>query len=228
VTNGYTLTVVSGCPRWSVPKFIDRCQQLINDKKLGWVENQSGEQVKVVCYSRDRSKLAEHVVPLLTRRIRYNWIGLDSKKRLVSFNLMTYLSMWLDFRRHFIKRRLRHEIKVTTAQLEAEEAKLKAAENLDATMKALRASDPAAALRKALKINARQVKVLLRASIRTLTQRGEDKQRNTVINLQKHLESCRKSLGDIDGVIRTELNGLKPHLDGRRMEIGGFDGGSGI
>jgi topoisomerase-4 subunit A len=225
VTNGYTLTVTSGCPRWTIPKFVEQCQQLISDNGLGWVENQSGEHVKVVCYARDRAKLLDNALPLLTRRIRYNWLALGSGKGIVEFNLWKYLTTWLDFRREVVERHLRLQVRVTQRQLEAEDAKLKAAQDLDKTIKALRAKNPMAALQKALGINVRQAKVILRASIRTLTRRGENKQRQVVEDLEAFLSQCQESLEDIDGVVLAELECLKPYFDGRKTELGVSNGG---
>jgi len=225
VTNGYNLTVLSGCPRWTIPKFVEQCQQLVADGGLGWVENQSGENVKVVCYARDRAKLLDNVVPLLTRRIRYNWLALGKDKQIVEFNLWKYLTTWLDFRRQMVDLHLRFQIRVTERQLEAEEAKLKAAEDLDVTFKALREKNPLEALQKALGINARQAMAVLKASIRTLTHRGETKQRHAVADLEQYLCHCHGSLENIDGVILAELECLKPFFDGRRTETGVSNGG---
>lgn len=226
VTNGYTLTVTSGCPRWAIPKFVEQCQQLISDNKMGWVENQSGENVKVVCYARDRDKLLSNVVPLLTRRIRYQWLALGKDKQIVEFNLWTYLNMWLDFRRSFAALHLQLQIRVAKRQLEAEEAKLKAAQNLDQTIAAIRSKNPLSALQKALEINERQAKLVLRASIRTLTRKGEAHQRRSVEELQEHLDHCRSCLEDIDGVILTELESLKTYFDDRQTEMGVSNGGA--
>lgn len=226
VTNGYTLTVISGCPRWSIPKFVEQCQQLVADNKLGWVENQSSELVKVVCYARDRDKLLSNVVPLLTRRIRYQWLALGADKQIIEFNLWKYLTTWLDFRRGVAQMHLRLQVKVAKRQLEAEIAKLKAAQNLDATIKALRSKNAMAALQKALGINERQAIIILKASIRTLTRRGEAKQRQTVSNLEETLKQCEAALNDIDGVILAELESLKPYFDERQTELGVLNGGS--
>jgi DNA gyrase/topoisomerase IV subunit A len=225
VTNGYTLTVTSGCPRWTIPKFVEQCQQLVADNGLGWVENQSGEHVKVVCYARDRAKLLENAVPLLTRRIRYNWLALGKDKQIVSFNLWKYLATWLNFRREMVDLHLRLQIRVTERQLEAEDAKLKAAQDLDQTIKALRSKRPLDALQKALGINDRQAKVILKASIRTLTHRGETRQRKMVADLEQFLSQCQEGLEDIDGCILAELEDLKPYFDGRRTELGVSNGG---
>lgn len=225
VTNGYMLTVTSGCPRWSIPKFMDQCQQLISDNGLGWVENQSGEKVKVVCYAQDQEKLLSNVIPLLTRNIRYNWLALGENKQIVEFNLLKYLTTWLDFRRKVVEDHLRYQIRVTTRQLEAEEARLKAAEDLDKTIKALRERDPLAALQTALEITVRQAKVILKSSIRTLTRRGETKQRHAVADLEQYLNYCQMSLEDIDGVILGELEALKPYFDERTTELGVSNGG---
>lgn len=225
VTNGYTLTVTSGCPRWTIPKFVEQCQQLVADNGLGWVENQSGENVKVVCYSRDRAKLLDNVVPLLTRRIRYNWLALGKDKQIIEFNLWKYLSTWLNFRREVVALHLQLQIRVTQRQLEAEDAKLKAAQDLDKTIKALRSKRPVDALQKALGINERQAKVVLKASIRTLTHRGETRQRQAVAELEQFLSQCQEGLEDIDGRILAELESLKPYFDGRRTELGVSNGG---
>jgi DNA gyrase/topoisomerase IV subunit A len=225
VTNGYTLTITSGCPRWSIPQFVEKCQQLISDSGLGWVENQSGEQVKVVCFARDKAKLL-NVIPLLTRRIGYNWLALGANKEIVGFNLWDYLSQWLDFRRGVVKAHLRLQIKTIKRKLEAEEAKLRATRDLDKTIKALREPDPLEALQKALGINERQAHVILRASIRTLTRRGETEQQHLVADMEQALHYCREELKDIDGVILTELESLKPYFDDRKTELGEINGGN--
>jgi len=220
VTNGYTITVTSGCPRWNIPKFVEQCQQLVLAGGLGWVENQSSEQIKVVCYARDKAKLLDNILPLLTRRIRYNWLALDENKHVIQFNLWTYINAWLDYRRKVVKRHLQHELDLTKRQLEADDAKLRAAEDLAKTMKALRSKKPLEALQEKLGLNKRQAKVILNASIRTLTNKGEVKQRHIVSELEQYLSHCQGWLDDIDGKVLAELDSLQPYFDQRKTELG--------
>jgi DNA gyrase/topoisomerase IV subunit A len=207
---------------------MEKCQALVAEGKLGWVSNESGEKVKVVCYSREVEKLEDNVVPLLFRRLTYNWIALDDAKKPITFNLPSYCQSWLNTRRQTVKIHLEVRLKRLRRQQETEEAKLIVVQHLDEAITALRAPDPEGyALpkfferhdksgKKDPKKFARQTEVVLKSSMSLITRASEKRQKELIQKLKEEIQDVTKRLKDIDGVVLEELGSLKPYFDERR------------
>jgi DNA gyrase/topoisomerase IV subunit A len=229
VKNGYHLIVESGCPHWNLATFVERCQTLVAENELGWVANESGETIKVVCYSRYRERLEEHIVPLLQRKVSYNWIALDANKNPISFNLKSYCQLFLESRRQIVRQYLDYRLANLKKQKEVEEAKLLVVRHLDEAITALRAPKPREyALPRFFKRYdskptedseqkyMRQTEVILKSSLNSLTRASEEKQRKELKRLKSEIKEVSDCIKDIDGVIYKELDSLKVYFDERR------------
>jgi hypothetical protein len=209
VKGGYQLVVKSAAPTWSVSQFIDKCEKLVASNYITYVANESGEELRVVVFARQPNRLKDKVLPLLRKRVRYNWVALQDKKPL-KLNLVTYLDRWLTWRQAVTKQHLEYQLKQLERQLLSEEAKLAAVRNLDATVKALRSSKPKLNLRKALNLtHPLQVRVILSSSLSLLTRLGEKNQAARVADLKKRVTAVKAQLKDVSGVVRQQLLDLK-------------------
>lgn len=214
---GYTLLVNSPCPYFSVPRFLDQCEKLRSKNKVGWCEGGT-KGVLAICFARDREKLVRNVAPLLTRRVRYNWVALDGKKPTI-FNLYSYLSQWLELREIVVERSLRARLAVLERDMVREGARLAAVQHLQKTLQALRAQDPSKALQKTLHVTEEQAKIILDSPISLLTKLGVEKQRKTVDVLKIDISVVKHDLKDIAGVIERDLKRLRAYADERRTRV---------
>ena len=149
------------------------------------------------------------------------------KNRPRTLNLVQILQAYLDHRLEVITRRCRYELAKAEARAHILEGLLVAVDNIDETVRIIRASrtreEAAEALEAKFKLTRRQTQAILDMRLHQLTGLARDDLREEFEAISKDIERLRELLGSRDlliGVVRQELLEVREkYAEERRTEI---------
>lgn len=122
-----------------------------------------------------------------------------------SLTIPQLLERWVELRIEMEKRSLQYRIRKTEAAIAHSKLLIYAVSVLDVIFKALKAKDTLAFLVKNTKMNEEQAKVILNMKVSQLSKLDDEKQRETLKDQQKHLETLQAWLSAPEAKIRKDL-----------------------
>lgn len=122
-----------------------------------------------------------------------------------SLSIPALFERWVELRIDLEKRSLQYRIRKTEAAIAHSKLLIYAVSVLDVIFKALRAKDTLAFLVKNTKMSEEQAKVILNMKVSSLSKLDDDKQRDTLKQQQKDLETLQAWLGAPAEKIRKDL-----------------------
>ncbi|HNP37344.1 MAG TPA: DNA topoisomerase IV subunit A [Woeseiaceae bacterium] len=129
-----------------------------------------------------------------TLRVNMNVIGLNGRPRL--FNLVSFLTEWIQFRKQTVTRRLQHRLEIVHERLHILDGLLAAYLNIDEVIAIIRREDePKPVLMKKFRLSDLQAEAILNIRLRNLARLEEMKIRGEQDALNEERTTLEKTLG---------------------------------
>ena len=233
--DSHELVITSYAPGFTLTSFLDKMSGLVDEGKIVACNNETdSEGPRVTVLFKDPNVIEERVLPLLRTFQHYCWNVIDKLQgdaKFMRINLLTYLNMWIEWRRVVERKMLELYKKRTDEQLAREQAKLAAAQCAETLGKIMGMKIPIEQkkllIRKEVKytwlaatsstgksvklpqthtLTDSQVEYLLDQKIRSMDRMNEEAQKAEVQKLHDILLSIADDLAHIDRVILGHLN----------------------
>lgn len=231
----HMLRVKSFCPTVDVFTFINNetLLEMVESRTIELIDLSAGSKdIDVRIYCNDLAMLADSIIPMFQDFSKsYNMTFVDYKdkeggglqKTIIKADVKYIISRWLSFRRTVVRSRLENKIETLSYDLEKLLVQYYLATHeieREMMIKAPDAESLQDILLNVMMFNERQAEYAPKIQIRTIMKLNEDELLDAMAKLEANIASLTAQLGNIDGLIVSELKQLsKQFANGRKVTI---------
>lgn len=222
----HELVVTSYAPGFSYDSFVKLLNRLVDEKKILSFNDETNKSPRISIEFKDPVVIEEYVLPALSCSEHYQWEVIDMESpepKFLRVDLMSCLSMWIDYRRKIETQMLELEKSKNLEALSREFARLAGIQNVEELARIL-SNRKALYGEKVLQIKRKvkvtwasktrdltdsQIEFLLDLKIRSLDSLHLDQQKRTINGIFKEIRRIDADLKDVDTVIKRHLDRLE-------------------
>jgi DNA gyrase/topoisomerase IV subunit A len=221
--DSHELIITSWAPGFLSKQFMKLLSQLQDENKIIAYNDETGDSgPRLSIQFRDPTVIEERVLPKLRSYIPYNWNVIDKsgpEPRFMQINLVSYITMWLEYRKKVERSMLILEKKRRREELSREQAKMAGIQNIDVLAKILanREMNPEQKVKEIQQkvvfrwgtreahLSEEQVHYLYDQKIRVLDALNLGEQKSRIVAILKEIKRIRHDLGHLSEFLDARL-----------------------
>lgn len=228
------LVITSIAPEFSIKRFMEECGKLQDNKSILYARDESSNKngVRIVVGFDNPSAIQKFVIPKLRKKINYKFnVLVSAKKKLSEQNidelnedtegekrvkikqllpLPEILREWISARKKVIHATLRKELKGLRVDLEKEQGKRLAREQIDKLLAIVKSGEEMVpALVKKLGMTQLQAETVAAMRVDTLQKSSQEKIAARISELKSSIKRVKEDLKDIPGVLVRQVREIE-------------------